>query len=196
MDERHWWIAKRISQAFNIDSSSPFLEKLICEEDNLEKINFFLCMNGTNKLFVCGEENVTTGASEEPSPPNPHLNQQLLILDDLLKVPKSFAQQLDNSIVLYFIRHDVNHEVNPAQIHKEIFCGEIRNVSQILFNVYNDLLFTMFEADRNWSGSGGVVSAANELTKVQAIRNMEKYVNTIGEFSTESQNKKKMVCKR
>ena len=106
MDERHWWIAKRIAQTFAIDSSSPYLEKLICEPTNLEKVNLFLCMNGSNKLFVCGTETNANGGggggddtsslaqslthSHHVHYETDHLN--LLIVDDLLKVKRIQTQ--------------------------------------------------------------------------------------------------------
>lgn len=206
MDERHWWIAKRISQAFGIDSSTSHLEAFICEANNLEKINLFLCMNGSNKLFVCGQANTSSADDNddedvdeeedgmEHDQPEKRSNRitpvsnisSLLILDDLLKAPTSLTRQVDNSVVLYFIRHNTIHEVSQTHIHKEVFCGEIRNVSQILYNVYNDLLFAMFESNRNWGLS-------SEVTKAQSIRNMDKYVNAISEFSADSQNQKNMV---
>lgn len=182
MDERHWWFAKRISQTFGLDSGSTFLEKLICEPTNLEKINTFLCINGSNKLFVCGTE--IHAVLEEPVSNSSDFN--LLILEELMKAPKSLMQSLDNAIVLYFIRHDTIHEVSQSLIHKEVFCGEIRNVSQILFNIYNDLLFSLFASDQNWGLS-------NEVIKNQSLRNMEKYVNSISEFSSDSRNQKNMV---
>lgn len=182
MDERHWWIAKRISQAFDLDTGSTYLEKFICEPVNLEKINSFLCVNGSNKLFVCGTEN-QVAVDEHNTDPS---RWNLLILDELLKSPKTMLQNLDNTIVLYFIRHDTIHEVSQSQIHKEVFCGEIRSVSQILFNVYNDLLLCLFGSNRSWA-------ASNEATKAQSVRNMQKYVNSISEFSADSRNQKNMV---
>jgi dynein heavy chain len=176
MDERHWWIAGRISQAFSIDSSSGFLEKFICEASNLEKINTFLCTNGSNKLFFCGVKGELAA----------HYSN-ITVCDNLLKLVKEDHGHLDDLIILYFIRHDTIQEVSQTQIFKEVFCGEIRNVSQILFNVYSDLLLTMFESNKSWSES------KNDSGKLQSIRNMEKYVNAISEFSSDNQNLKNMV---
>lgn len=185
MDERHWWIAKRISQAFDLDSGSPLLEKLICEQLNLERINSFLCVNGTNKLFVCGTE-IQSINEEIVADFSRSSNWDIFILDELLKAPKSMMQNLENTIVLYFIRHDTIHEVNQSFIHKEVFCGEIRNVSQILHSVYNDLLFSLFETNYNWGFS-------NNAIKAQSIRNMEKHVNCISDLSFDNRNQKNMV---
>ena len=179
MDERHWWIAQRIAQAFSIDPSSGFLEKFVNEPSTLEQINNFLCMNGSNKLFFIR---------------NKELDQtNITVVDNLLKLPDTNVtndtpNQADNSIILYFIRHDTIQEVSPSLISKEVFCGEIKNISQILFNVYNDLLLTMFESNKNWGN-------CTETNKHQAIKNMEKYVNSINEFSIDNQNIKNMVNK-
>ena len=174
MDERHWWIAQRIAQAFSIDPASSFLENYILEANTIEKINNFLCMNGSNKLFFCCQKEELGQLSAVHA------------IDNLLKLPKNSNNNIDNYIILYFIRHDTIQEVNQTQIHKEVFCGEIKDVSQILFNVYNDLLLTIFESNKNWG-------SCNPTTQSQLVRNMEKYVNGINEFSTENQNMKNMV---
>ncbi len=170
MDERHWWIAHRIAQAFSIDSSSGFLEKFVCEPSTLEQINNFLCSNGSNKLFFVQAK-------------TDHLSA-INVVDNLLKLPDinvtdDSPNQANNSIILYFIRHDTIQEVSASLIAKEVFCGEIKNISQILFQVYNDFLLTMFSANKNWGN-------CSDTNKHQAIKNMEKYVNSINEFSVDS----------
>jgi hypothetical protein len=176
MDERHWWIAQRISQTFGIDSNSRFLEKLITEPNNLEKVNNFLCMNGSNKLFFYNNRDEIGKHST------------INIIDNLLKLPRNNQHSIDHVVILYMIRHDTIQEVslNPALISKEIYCGEIKNVSQILYSVYNDLLFTIFESNKNWGN-------CSEQAKSQSIRNMGKYINAINEFSVDNQNLKNMV---
>lgn len=171
MDERHWWIAQRIAQAFCIDPSSGFLEKFICEPSTLEQVNNLLCMNGSNKLFFIRNDQL-------------NITNNITVVDNLLKLPDTHVtsdspNQADNSLILYFIRHDTIQEVSAALIAKEIFCGEIKNVSQILFNVYNDLLLTMFESNKNWGN-------CTDTNKNQAIKNMEKYVNSINDYSLSS----------
>lgn len=178
MDERHWWIAKRIAQAFSIDPSSGFLEKFVCEAATLEQINNFLSMNGSNKLFFVRHKELDQLSN-------------ITVVDNLLKLPDTNVtneqtSQADNSLILYFIRHDTIQEISSAMISKEVFCGEIKNVSQILFNVYNDLLLTMFESNKNWG-------TCTDTNKHQAIKNMEKYVNSINEFSLDNQGFKNMV---
>ena len=180
MDERHWWISQRIAQAFSIDPTSGFLEKFVSEPSTLEQINNFLCMNGSNKLFF-----IRSKDDEQFS--------TITVIDNLLKLPDtenakngSLSSQIDSSIILYFIRHDTIQEVSLTQISKEVFCGEIKNVSQILFNVYNDLLLALFESNKNWGNCG-------ETNKQQAIRNMEKYVNGINDFSVINQGVKNIV---
>ena len=159
MDERHWWIAQRIGQAFNIDTTQPadnsFLESFICNSVVLEKINNFLCINGSNKLFFCC-------LKDEISQRN------LTVIDSLLKLPKEL--NADNTVILYFVRHDTNQEVSQTQIFKEVFCGEIKNASQILFNVYNEFFMPMFKANKDWSN-------CTEDYKIQVVHNVEKMVS-------------------
>ena len=214
MDERHWWIASRLSQAFGVDPSSSFLEKFICQPDNIEKINNFLCMNGNNKLFFYSYKN------ENPSMPLPSAKfNEIYITDNLLKLPREVfltnpgdsqrgndtltsanmlstsmtsanvaAQNkgIDNLVILYFLRHDTLQEVSQTQIYKEVYCGEIKNCSQIVFNIYNDLLLTLFETNKNWG-------SCNETNKAQSIKNMVKYVNGINELAIDNQSFKNLV---
>ena len=174
MDERHWWIAQRAVQAFSIETSSGFLEKFICEPSNFEKISNFLCMNGNNKLFFLSTKQESGNFGE------------ITIYENLLRIPKQFFENLEKTVILYFIRHDSIQEVSPTQIHKEVYCGEIKNVSQILHNVYSDLLLTMVEANNNWGN-------CNETNKGQIIRIMEKNINSINEISFDNQSQKNMV---
>jgi hypothetical protein len=162
-----------------LDSSTFSLEKFICEPSVLEKINNFLCMNGSTKLFFISNLDFET---------NKHAD--ISVLENLLSLQVNV--NVENLTILYFIRHDNTQEVSPTQIFKEVFCGEIKNVSQILFNVYNDMLLKAFETNKNW----GNISDTN---KNQAIRNMEKFVNGINQFSVDNQSTKTTViffCKK
>ena len=154
MDERHWWIAQRVAQAYSIDPASGYLEKFICEPSNLEKISNFLCMNGNNKLFFVSTK-LETGSFDE-----------IVIYENLLRIPKQFLENLENTVILYFIRHDSIQEVSQTQMHKEVFCGEIKKISHILHNVYSDLLLAMVKSNSNWGN-------CNETNKTQIFRNME-----------------------
>jgi ribosomal protein S17E len=156
-----------------LDSSTFSLEKFICEPSVLEKINNFLCMNGSTKLFFISNLDFET---------NKHAD--ISVLENLLSLQVNV--NVENLTILYFIRHDNTQEVSPTQIFKEVFCGEIKNVSQILFNVYNDMLLKAFETNKNW----GNISDTN---KNQAIRNMEKFVNGINQFSVDNQSTKTTV---
>lgn len=180
MDERHWWIAQRISHAFQLDLSLPndstFMENFICDPTTLDKINQFLCMNGTNKIFFyCTKDEVSS--------------RNIQLLDSLLKLPKNILQNIDNAIIVYFVRHDTNQEVNQTQIHKEVFCGEIKNISHILFSIYNDILLPSFKANKNWG-------SCSDEAKTQIVHNMEKYVNSIGTILHDSQSTKNLMLKR
>ena len=134
-------------------------------------------MNGSNKLFF-----VSSREQQD------HLSK-IHVTDNLLVLPSGIGTSIDNTLILYFIRHDTFQEVSQTQIFKEVYCGEIKNVSQILFNVYNDLLLAIFESNKNWGNFP-------EGTKHQIIRNMEKFVNGINEFSVDNQNVKNMMLKR
>ncbi len=128
-------------------------------------------MNGNTKLFFTSVFDTDTKKFSE-----------IAVLENLLSIQENV--NVDSLAVLYFIRHNNIQEVSQTQIFKEVFCGEIKNVTQILFNVYNDMLLKAFKTNSNW----GVMTENN---KVQAIRNMEKYVNAINHYSTDNQSSKK-----
>ena len=180
MDERHWWIAQHIGHTFRIDLSiqtnNAFMESFICNEEIIDKINGFLCMNGTNKIFFCCSKDELA-------------DRNILVLDSLLKLPKHISQNIDNAIILYFIRHDTNQEISQAYIHKEVYCGEIKNISHVLFNIYNDLLLPSFKQNRDWG-------SCDEQSKTQIIHNMEKYVNSMGAVLQDTQSSKNLLLRR
>lgn len=130
-------------------------------------------MNGSTKLFFLSALD-----------PDTNRYMDIDVLENLLALPASAS--IESLIVLYFIRHNNIQEVSPTQIFKEVFCGEIKNVSQILFSVYNDMLLKSFETNKSW----GSISDTN---RVQSIRNMEKYVNGINQFSADTQTSKTSV---
>jgi dynein heavy chain len=168
MDERHWWIAQRVSQTFN--ANMQLLEAFICETDTLGKINQFLGQNGANKLFFYRQK-------DEPTAIN--------VIDSLLKLPKTI-QNNDSLIILYFLRYNTISEVSPTQIAKEIQCGEIKNASQIFFSIYNDLFLPLFKTNKDWGD-------CNDQTKTQTILNLEKYVASIGSIIQENKNARNLV---
>lgn len=178
MDERHWFIAQRIGLAFNIDTSLPadnnFLESFICSTEVLDKINSFLCMNGSNKLFFC-------------CPKHEISSRKITVTDSILKLPKTLS--FDECTILYFIRHETSHEVSPTQIQKEVFCGEIKSASQILFNVFNDFFMPLVKTNQNWQN-------CSDEFKSNFIHNMDKYVGSIGNIINENQTLKNLVLKR
>jgi dynein heavy chain len=170
MDERHWWIAQRISQTFN--TQLQLLEAFICAPDTLDKINSFLGLNGANKLFFYRQKDES-------------VDNTINVIDSLLKLPKTI-QNNDSLIILYFLRYNTTNDVNPAHISKEIQCGEIKNASQIVFNIYNDLFLPLFKANRDWGD-------CNDETKTQIILNMDKYVSNIGSIIQENKNARNLV---
>lgn len=191
MDERHWWIAKRLSQAFSIEPSASALEKFINAAENIEKINNFLAMNGSNKLFAAC-------VNSELAPPTSPFGKQVILADDVTKLPQTVLESLDSAVILYFLRHDTNQEVSVTQIHKEVFCGEIKNISQMLHNVYSDLFLSTFNSNQTWSPSSSVSTMlfADSNVKMQSIRNMEKYVSALNDLSLVHANQKNMLLKR
>ena len=74
-----------------LDSSTFSLEKFICEPSVLEKINNFLCMNGSTKLFFISNLDFET---------NKHAD--ISVLENLLSLQVNV--NVENLTILYFIR--------------------------------------------------------------------------------------------
>jgi dynein heavy chain, axonemal len=175
MDERHWWIAHKIVETFALDNiSSGKIEKFMCDSNVLEKVNDFINPNGINKLFFyCKKINLGQLSSIE-------------LIDNILKFSKEVKENIDNLIILYFIRIDTLQELSQAQIHKQIYCGELKNVSQMLQNIYSDFLLPLLQANKEWG-------KCDEGGKMQIVKNIQKYVNSVDYLTTDKQSIKNTV---
>ncbi|XP_066429677.1 uncharacterized protein [Eleutherodactylus coqui] len=169
MDERHWWIAGKVQQALGCGSeeSPATLEAFILEAANLQLLNRFLQAGGHQAIFVIVE------ASDKTNP----LTWKFSVKCDL--------QNLDNvnlkasfTTLLYFLRLEINHDVDGALMEKEILCGEIKeNPVESFRCLLNELYIPLLRAQKDW----GLCSQENVASFLSGL---EKYVSCIDEATT------------
>lgn len=136
MDERHWWIASNIQQTFRIhDTYSPdILESYITEEKFLNPINNFLRCGGSKRLFVfykTFEKEVAQANS-------------LVLTTDVPNLERFTP-------ILYFLRLDIETEIDPNRIHTEVLCGEIKQDCLKNFAVkLSEIYLPLFKVTKEW----------------------------------------------
>ena len=172
MDERHWWIAGRIQESFHIGGydSPTLLEDFMCLPDTLNMINEFLNPAGPCRLyFYC--DKADRSASTTPS------GRQVHIVDSLSKIKDV---NLDNVSLLYFLRHNVDAEVDAAHIEKDVYCGELKgNVIESLGSLLSEIYIPIIHAQNDW----GHCSMESQST---FMRNLDKAVSSLAESSASS----------
>ncbi|XP_069830783.1 uncharacterized protein [Dendropsophus ebraccatus] len=169
MDERHWWIAGKVQQAVDDggEESSAALEAFILEAANLQLINRFLQAGGHRAIFFLIEANDKTN----PLTWKFHVNSDLQNLE-------SVHSKTSFPTLLYFLRSEINHDVDAGLIEKEIFCGEIKeNPVESLRCLINELYIPLLRAQKDW----GFCSQENVASFLSGL---EKYVSSIDEAAT------------
>ncbi|XP_033113255.1 dynein heavy chain 5, axonemal-like isoform X2 [Anneissia japonica] len=147
MDERHWWIATKIQESFHIGgfSDNPtLLEDFLCESETLDLINKFLGEGGPNKLFFYSDRPQTSALT----PSGLQSTRQLHVITSLAKLKDVDVEQ---TTVLYMLRHTTEHEVDQVHMEKDIFCGELRHsVLENLNTLLSDIYLPLLQAQTDW----------------------------------------------
>ncbi|KAG8582073.1 hypothetical protein GDO81_007906 [Engystomops pustulosus] len=169
MDERHWWIAGKVQQALDNGGaeSSAALEAFILEPDNLQLINKFLQAEGHQAIFFF----IEARDKANPSTWKFHVKSDLQNLE-ILHLKTSFP------VLLYFLRFEINHDVDAGLIEKEILCGEIKeDPVESLRCLLNELYIPLLRAQKDW----GFCSPENVISFMSGL---DKYVSSIDEAAT------------
>ncbi|XP_071954985.1 uncharacterized protein [Antedon mediterranea] len=147
MDERHWWIATKIQESFHIGgfSDNPtLLEDFLCESETLDLINKFLGEGGPNKLFFYSDRPQTSALT----PSGLQSTRQLHVITSLATLKDVDVEQ---TTVLYLLRHDTDREVDQVHMEKDIFCGELRHsVLDNLNTLLTDIYLPLLRAQTDW----------------------------------------------
>jgi hypothetical protein len=180
MDERHWWIASKVEQAFCIDKSSPadasFTESYFRRPDVLDKINSFLFAKGSNKLFFYTTRDRL-------------YSKDIICCQTIVDEYALVNEPLDNIILLFFIRSDTSSDatVSPAS---DIYCGEIKHPAQMGSLLYSQTLLPLFKKELAPSANDSYHQTA---TKTAILTQMEKHIDGISATCHSLQKDKNLV---
>ena len=177
MDERHWWIAGKIQESFHIGGydNPTLLEDFLCEPETLDMINQFLHPGGPSRLFFyCNKPETGTLSTRQL-----HVTGTLGNLKDV--------DNLDTVTILYFLRHNVDAEVDQQRIEKDIYCGDLKgNTVENLNSLLGEIYLPIFRAQKNW----GQCTSENQT---QFIHNIEKFLSSLQESSSSFHGSKQWV---
>ncbi|XP_077137822.1 dynein axonemal heavy chain 5-like [Ranitomeya variabilis] len=169
MDERHWWIAGKVQQAVDnaSEESSAALEAFILEADNLQLLNRFLQDGGHQAIFFLVE------ASNKINPST----WKFQVKSDLQSL-ESVNLKTSFPTLLYFLRFEINHDVEAGLMEKDILCGEIKeNPVESLRCLLNELYIPLLRAQKDWG-------SCNQENVAGFLSGLEKYVSSIDEAAT------------
>ncbi|XP_031757885.1 dynein gamma chain, flagellar outer arm isoform X2 [Xenopus tropicalis] len=182
MDERHWWIAGKVQETFQIggqEDASTALESFFLQAENLPLINKFLQAGGIQALFFFAE---TKDESNES-------RWKLHLLADLQRM-ENMTGKMSFFTILFFLRAEANHDVDCTQMEREIFCGEIKdNPVQSLRCLLNDLYIPVLRAQKNWG-------SCNPESVTHFLSGLEKYVAAIEEATSITTTDKHQILRR
>ena len=145
MDKRHWWFASKLQETFHFGGfdNPTLLEDFLTDPDVTELINSFLAPGEPRKLFFyCdGPTPLKDGSSFNYVTLAPTVSPRRLHATSELT-----SEALNRGkVCLYVLRADASNEVEPSQMERELFCGEIRHsalssLAALLCEAYNPLL--------------------------------------------------------
>ena len=178
MDERHWWIAGKIQESFHIGGfdNPTLLEDFLSEPDTLDMINQFFSAGGPCRLFVyCDKPDGSLGTIS---------TRELQITGTLADLREL---NLDNVSILYFLRHDIDTEVEASRIEKNIFCGDLKgNTLELMSSVLSEIYLPLMRNQKDWK-------QCQSDNQTLLMHNMEKVVSNLAESSSGSHSSKHVV---
>ncbi|XP_078503742.1 dynein axonemal heavy chain 5-like [Lissotriton helveticus] len=188
MDERHWWIAGRVQETFQVGGkadSPAILEEFFLLPENLQLINEFLQAAGPQTIFFFSE----TEEKTELTKWDLRIKSDLLNCRHLQGLGGGSEKGLRPTI-LYFMHAETSTDVDPVRMEREIFCGEIKESPvENLKCLLTELFFPVLRAQTDW-GSCSQESVAHFLS------GLDKYVAAIQDVSTMAKTEKQQILKR
>uniref|UniRef100_A0A2C9M4S0 Uncharacterized protein n=1 Tax=Biomphalaria glabrata TaxID=6526 RepID=A0A2C9M4S0_BIOGL len=176
MDERHWWIAIKIQESFKLGNNDnpTHLEEFMCEESTLSKVNKFLKAGGPCRLFFYCEK---TDAPEVTTR-EIHCTGNLATLKDV---------QLDKVTILYFLRNQVEKDVDLVKMERDIYCGELKhNTIETLNSLLSDIYIPLTRAQKNWG-------QCDEECQTSLMLSMDKFVTALNETAASMSHSRQWV---
>jgi len=160
MDDRHWWLAGKIAECFQLPEDVSAVERFVCSSPNMETINSFFGINGPSRLFV-----YEVGGHGDTGDV-----YRLLRLSD--GASSASASEIANSpTVLYFLRHNTELELELGHFERDVFCGVLRggraaameNFQFLLHNIYAPIVGVQAVSGDAAHGKGGVQQQLKKL---------------------------------
>ncbi|KAK6987323.1 dynein heavy chain 5 axonemal [Biomphalaria glabrata] len=179
MDERHWWIAIKIQESFKLGNNDnpTHLEEFMCEESTLSKVNKFLKAGGPCRLFFYCEK---TDAPEVTTR-EIHCTGNLATLKDV---------QLDKVTILYFLRNQVEKDVDLVKMERDIYCGELKhNTIETLNSLLSDIYIPLTRAQKNWG-------QCDEECQTSLMLSMDKFVTALNETAALMSHSRQWMLKQ
>ena len=176
MDERHWWIAGKIQESFHIGGfdNPTLLEDFMCEYETLDMINQFLNPGGQCRLFFyCDKADAGALSTRQL-----HITGNLATLRNVT---------LEDVTILYFLRQNIDAEVDPMHMEREIFCGELKgNTIENLSSLLSDIYVPLIKSRKDW----GNCTSENQML---LMHNLDKVLSSLTESSAASHSSKHVV---
>ncbi|XP_048577711.1 dynein axonemal heavy chain 8 isoform X3 [Nematostella vectensis] len=166
MDERHWWFATKLQETFHIGAldNPTMLEDFMAEQTTLDYINDFLAPEGHTKLFFY---------SPKPDP-NSLQTRKMCVTSTCAKLKEVMDEE---AICLYFIRSNVNRVIDPTQVEKEVYCGEIKENPLVHFSaLLSEAFGPVLHAQKDWG-------QCTDEEHQHFLNQIDKYTNTLSEYA-------------
>ena len=141
MDERHWWIAGKIQETLKVGGyeNPALIEDFMCKPDTLQTINQFMQPGGNCRLFFFCEKE----ANEQQ-----HTLSGLKFTENLSSLKFT---NLEDIVILYLLRNNLQTEVDPSHIERDIYCGELKgNTFDLLHSLLSELYVPLIKAQKDW----------------------------------------------
>lgn len=181
MDERHWWFASKLQETFHFGGfdNPTLLEDFLSDPDVTELINSFLAPGEPRKLFFyCDEPPPPRDGSRTPSASSRRLRASPELTSEAVNRGK---------VCLYVLRADPSNEVEPSQMEREVFCGEIRHsalssLAALLCEAYNPLL----HSQKDWG-------ECSEAAVTSFLDNFDRHSSALLETASLSQTRRPLL---
>lgn len=176
MDERHWWIAGKIQETFHIGGfdNPSLLEDFMTNPETLDMLNQFLHPGGPCRLFLYCDKSESVSSTAKAL----HISGSLASLKDV---------NLDDVTILYFLRHNIDAEVDPQHMQRDVYCGELKgNTFEVLNSLLAEIYVPLIKARKDWGQCTGD-------SQIVFMHNLDKVIAGLSESSSGSHSSKHVV---
>ena len=178
MDERHWWFASKLQETFHFGGydNPTVLEDFLSDPEVVDLINDFLAPGEPRKLFFYCEGSAGDGSR------TPSASRRLHATSELTSDAVSRGK-----VCLYVLRGETDGEVEPAQMEKELFCGELRHsVLSSLASLLSEAYTPLLHSQKNWG-------ECSDAAVTNFLQTFDKFSSALLETATLSQTQRPLL---